>query len=153
MYNDIAALPYKSDLAICVRIYTDQLRSSAGLQAGWSGGSSPDRGWEFFSSPPRRDRLWCPPSLLSSGHQRTFPGNKDIWGLKLTTHLHLMQMSRMRGAIHPLLNTSLWLGAQLKHRDTFIFTLPYWRYYRESEMRVLKEHSTVISVDAYLHKQ
>jgi hypothetical protein len=32
---------------------------------GWMiGGESPDRGWEFFSSPPCPDRLWGPPSLL-----------------------------------------------------------------------------------------
>jgi hypothetical protein len=29
-------------------------------------GSSPSRGWEFLSSPPRPDRLWGPPSLLSN---------------------------------------------------------------------------------------
>jgi hypothetical protein len=36
-------------------------------------GSSPGRGWEFFSSPPRPDRLWGPPSLpgaLSLGVKR-----------------------------------------------------------------------------------
>jgi hypothetical protein len=33
------------------------------------GGSSPGRGWEFFSSPPRPDRLWDPPSLLSNVYQ------------------------------------------------------------------------------------
>jgi hypothetical protein len=26
-----------------------------------------DRGWKFFSSPPRLCRLWVPPSLLSDG--------------------------------------------------------------------------------------
>jgi hypothetical protein len=31
--------------------------------------------WEFFSSPPRPDRLWGPPSLLSNGYQGPFP-----WG-------------------------------------------------------------------------
>jgi hypothetical protein len=30
------------------------------------GDSSPDRRWEFISSPPRPDRLWSPPSLLSN---------------------------------------------------------------------------------------
>jgi hypothetical protein len=42
---------------------------SAGLWARWSGVSSPSRGWEFFSSPPRPNRLWSPSSLLSNGYQ------------------------------------------------------------------------------------
>jgi hypothetical protein len=42
---------------------------SAGLLAGWSGGSRPGRGWEFFSSSPRPDRLCGPPSLMSNGYQ------------------------------------------------------------------------------------
>jgi hypothetical protein len=37
------------------------------------------RGRESFSSPPRTDRLWGPPSLLSHGYR----------GMKLTAHLHL----------------------------------------------------------------
>jgi len=37
---------------------------------GWMiGGSSPGRGWEFYASPPRPDRLWGPPSLLSNGYK------------------------------------------------------------------------------------
>jgi hypothetical protein len=32
--------------------------------------------WEFFSSPPRPDRLWGPPSLLSSEYQGSFAGVK-----------------------------------------------------------------------------
>jgi hypothetical protein len=35
--------------------------------------SRPGRGWEFFSSPQRPNRLWCPPSLLSNGYQELFP--------------------------------------------------------------------------------
>jgi hypothetical protein len=30
------------------------------------GGSISREGWEFFSSPPRPDRLWGPPTLLSN---------------------------------------------------------------------------------------
>jgi hypothetical protein len=32
-------------------------------------GSIPGGCWEFFSSPPRPEWLWGPPSLLSNGYQ------------------------------------------------------------------------------------
>jgi len=41
--------------------------------------------------------------------------------VKPTIHRHLVS-SRMRGAIHPLLNTLSWRGDQLKHRDNCTFT-------------------------------
>jgi hypothetical protein len=44
-------------------------------------------------------------------------------GMKLTTHLHLVLRSRMRGAMPPLLPRHSWLGALLKQRDSS--TLPY----------------------------
>jgi hypothetical protein len=44
----------------------------------WDTGSMcPGRGWNYFSSPPRPDRLWGPPNLLSNGYQRLF-----LWGVK-----------------------------------------------------------------------
>jgi hypothetical protein len=60
-------------------------------------GSSPGKGQEFFSSPPRPDRLWRPTSLLSSGYQEEL--SLGIKQPGLTTHLHLVPRSRMRGAI------------------------------------------------------
>jgi hypothetical protein len=67
--------------------------------------SGPSRGWEFFSSPPCPDRLWGPPSLLSKGYRGPFLWEWTGRGVKLTTYLHLMPRSRMRGAIAPLPNT------------------------------------------------
>jgi hypothetical protein len=41
--------------------------SSRSWATGWMiGGSNPDTGWGFFSSPPRSDRFWGSFSLLSS---------------------------------------------------------------------------------------
>jgi hypothetical protein len=66
------------------------------------GGSSPGRGWEFFSSPPPPNRLWNSHSLLSNGYREFFPWGKAAGVVKLTTHLHLVPMSRIHGAIPPL---------------------------------------------------
>jgi hypothetical protein len=49
--------------------------SSAGIETGYGlddrmiGGSNPDRGWKFFSTPPHPDQIWGPPSLLSNSYQ------------------------------------------------------------------------------------
>jgi hypothetical protein len=79
--------------------------------------------WKFFSSPPRPNRLWGPPSLLSNGYQGLLPREQSGRGVKLTNHLHLVPRSRMHGAIPPFPNTPSWCGAQLKHRDNFTFYL------------------------------
>jgi len=49
-----------------------------------NGGSS--RGWEFFSSPPRPDRLLVLLSLLSNGYQGLSPGGRAVeaWSWSLT---------------------------------------------------------------------
>jgi hypothetical protein len=92
---------------------------SAGLRAGWSGGSSPGRGWKCFSSP---DRLWGPPSLLSNGYQGFFPWGKaaGVWSWPLP-FVWCWGQECMELCLHSA-NTPSWRGAQLKR--SALTTLP-----------------------------
>jgi hypothetical protein len=83
-------------------------------RAGWSGGSSPNRGWEFISSTPRPHRLWGTPSLLSNGYQGLFLWGQSGWGVKLTTHFHLVPRSRMRGDKLPFLQYAFKVWCSVK---------------------------------------
>jgi len=52
--------------------------TGAGIAQCWTtdwmiGGSSPDMGWEFFSSPLRPVRLWGLQSLLLNGYKVFIP--------------------------------------------------------------------------------
>jgi hypothetical protein len=82
-------------------------------------GSSPGRGWKFFSPSPSPNRFWGPPSLvlgaLLQGVKR--PGREAD---------HSPPSPRMRGAIHPLPHYTfmVWCSEEM-HRDNF--TLPYTR--------------------------
>jgi hypothetical protein len=89
------------------------------------GGSNRSRSLEFFSSPPRPERLWDPPSLLSDGYLRSFPGVKrpvreadysppSSAEVKECVELYLQSP-----------NTPSWCGVQLKHRDNFTFTFTF----------------------------
>jgi hypothetical protein len=66
---------YRMKVSRVIDIVEVLSRYSAGPWAGRSGfwGSIPGGGWEFFSSPPRPERLWDPLSLLSNGYQGLFP--------------------------------------------------------------------------------
>jgi len=54
-------------ILLCASVWTSWSRDIWVAQrwaAGWMiGDPSLGTGWEFFSSPPSPDRLWCPPSL------------------------------------------------------------------------------------------
>jgi hypothetical protein len=87
------------------------------------GGLSPGRFWEFFSSPPRPDRLWGPPSLLFNGYQGLFQWRQSGRSVKLTTHLHLVPGSRMRGNIPPLLQRTCMAWCSVKSEgQLYLFT-------------------------------
>jgi hypothetical protein len=56
----------------------------------------------FDISPKRSDRLWGPPIVLLYEYRGSF-SRKSGSGVKLTTHLHLVQRLRMSGATPPLM--------------------------------------------------
>jgi len=56
----------------------------------------------FFSLQLRLDRLWGSPSLLSSGYWELLRWGKSCRAVNLTTHLHLLPILRMCGAIPSL---------------------------------------------------
>jgi hypothetical protein len=76
---------------------------------------------KFFSSPPRPERLWGPPSRLSNGYQGSFPGHKAAGReADLSPPSSAEVKERVELYFH-FPNTPLWRGAQLKHRDNFTF--------------------------------
>jgi hypothetical protein len=87
-------------------------------------GSIPGGGWEFFSSPLRPERLWVPPSLLSSGYQGLFPFVQSGRGVKLTTPSSSAEVKEcVELYIHfPIHLHGVVLSWKRKHRDNFTFT-------------------------------
>jgi hypothetical protein len=66
---------------------------------GWSTGIRfPAEAAIFFSSPPRPDRLWVPPSLLSNAYPRVKRSRHEAY------HSHLAPKLIMRGAMPSLLH-------------------------------------------------
>jgi hypothetical protein len=64
---------------------------------------------------PTQSPIQWVPEALSLGVNRR--------GVELTTHLHLVPRSRIRGAIPPLPQYVFMAWCLVKHRDNFTFTL------------------------------
>jgi hypothetical protein len=79
--------------------------------------------WGFIPSPPRLDRLWDPPSLLSNGYQGLLLWGYSGWGVKLTTHLHLIPRSECVEAYIHAPSTPSRRGFSVKNAET---TLHYF---------------------------
>jgi hypothetical protein len=63
------------------------------------------------------------PASYPMGTRGFFHRGKSDRGVTLTTHLHLVPRSRMRGAVTPLTNTPSRRGAQLKAQGQLYFYL------------------------------
>jgi hypothetical protein len=87
------------------------------------GGSSPGRGWEFFSSPSRQDRLWGPPSFLYSGYRGSFPGGKASGSEADHSPPPSVEVKECVELYIHFLNTPSWRGAQLKTQGQ-LYPLP-----------------------------
>jgi hypothetical protein len=70
------------------------------------------RGKKFFFTQWGPDRLRFPSSLPFKWHRRLLRRRQSGWGVKLTTHLHIVLTSRMCGVKAPLCYTSSWPGAE-----------------------------------------
>jgi len=65
------------------------------------------------------------PAFLFRFEQFTFISGNVCRGVKLTTHLHLVLRSRMRGAIIPLPQCVFMAWYLVKHRDNFTVTFTF----------------------------
>jgi hypothetical protein len=82
-------------------------------------GSIAARGRDSFSSAPRSRPALGPTQPTIQWIAGDFTPGWSGRGFKLTTHLHLLPRSRMRGAAPPFRHTSSWRGAQLSSGDLY----------------------------------
>jgi hypothetical protein len=81
------------------------------------------RGLGIFPSQPRPELLWAPPSLLSNGCQGFLPWGLSGWGVRLTTHLHLVPRSKNEWSYTSTSQYAFMAWCLVMHRDNFTFTL------------------------------
>jgi hypothetical protein len=94
------------------------------------GGSSPGRGWEFFSSSSRPDRLWGPYNFLLNGYQGLFPEGKAAGGEADHSPPSSAEVKECLELYLHSPNTPPWRRAQLKSQgqlylSPFILPSPY----------------------------
>jgi hypothetical protein len=115
------------------------------------GGSSPRRGWEFFSSPPCLDRLWGPPNLLFSGYQGFFSLGVKRLGHEADHSHPLVPRSRMRGDIPPLPQHACMALCSVEAQEQF-YLLPYGKVKAWCLISILMESfSSLAIVNAEKH--
>jgi hypothetical protein len=95
------------------------LSLGSGLWAGYSRVAVPAGTGNFSLHHRVQNGSGARPASYPMGTRGSFPGGKatGVRGMKLTTHLHLVPRSSMRGVIPLLPNTPSWRGAQ--HRVNF----------------------------------
>jgi hypothetical protein len=100
--------------------------SSTELRAGWSGVQFPAVAENISRHHSVQIGSGTHPAFYPMGARGSFPGDKSSGGVQLTTHLHLVPRSRMRGAIPPLAQYASKCGAQLNTGTTLPLPLPLY---------------------------
>jgi hypothetical protein len=127
--DGILELGYLSGVALDYRLDDQEFESWQGLGISLSTTASrPALGL----SPPSIQWVPWALSLGESG-----------WGMKLTTHLHLVPRSKMYAVIPPFPSMPSWHGDQLKHRDNFTFYLYLMAYSKAKLKAAVIEHLLV----------
>jgi hypothetical protein len=89
------------------------------------------------------------------GTRDSFPGGRGVKrrGVKLTTHLHLVQRSKNAWSYTSTPNTPSWRDAQVKHRDNFTFSFnpPPQPFFREMSKIWTKCVSTTLRNNTVNH--
>jgi hypothetical protein len=100
-------------------------RYSAGLRAGWSVVRVPGGARNFSLHHRIQTGSGVHPASYPMGTRGSFRGGKCGRSVKLTTHLYLVPISRMRGAVPPLSQyaSMVWCSVKVQ-RQLYLYILP-----------------------------